>query len=322
MLLNLKQLITLAVVTVAAFVGFLAIFEVRQFSPTESAKIHQPPQAVDPRADLDNSQTTPQDTIALDKTEASREVRGKNGRPSRAAVEGLGAFSKLNPTFPNDNTIAPDVPTVGVEDVSDSFASSSEIGDANDDQSAFVSSVVSEPAAMGESFSSLPRLPAEAAKSYVSPHLSGRTSTLLAEIATEGAALRLHAETLGTFAWNPRFGWQSHAFYLEKVKGHINAVGERITELQQIRHAVLPWQQRAISEVTSHAADVAAGAQAAIVHLRENQDRLFVSEYRDRLRTIANHSAEMKQTVDKFLEYEKAQREYKQLQNELEIAGD
>jgi hypothetical protein len=108
---------------------------------------------------------------------------------------------------------------------------------------------------------------------------------------------------------------------LNKVKGHINAVGERTAELQQIRYAVLPWQQQAITEVTSHAAKVAASTQAAIVYLNENQNRLFVSEYGDHVTTIAHSSEDMKQTVDKFLDYDKTQRKLQQLQNELELGG-
>ena len=151
---------------------------------------------------------------------------------------------------------------------------------------------------------------------------SGRASTLLAEIQEEAVGLNRHAETLGTFARNPQFSWQSHAFYLDRVKAHINAIGERTAELQRISYAVLPWQQQAIPEVTAHAAQVAASTQAAIVYLRENQNRLFVSEYRDHLTTIADRSEDMKQTVDKYLDYEKAQQKFQKLQNELELSGD
>jgi hypothetical protein len=153
-------------------------------------------------------------------------------------------------------------------------------------------------------------------------YFSQRASTLLAEIQKEAADLGMNAETLGTFARNPQYSWQSHAFYLERVKGHINAVGERTAELQQISDSVLPWQQKAISEVTSHAAQVAASTQAAIVHLRENQNRLFVSEYREHLTTVADRADDMKQTVDKFLNYEEAQQKYLQLESELELTGD
>jgi hypothetical protein len=151
-------------------------------------------------------------------------------------------------------------------------------------------------------------------------YLSERASTLLAEIQKESAELSRHADTLGTFARSPQYSLQSHTFYLNKVKGHINAVGERTAELQQIRHAVLPWQEQAITEVTSHAAQVAASTQAAIVYLNENQGRHFVPEYRDHLTTIADSSMDLKDTVGKFLEYEKAQQKVQQLQNELELA--
>jgi signal transduction histidine kinase len=164
----------------------------------------------------------------------------------------------------------------------------------------------------------LPAAPGDHCAAY----LSGRASTLLGEIQEQAAGMQVHAETLGNFAWNPQYSWQSHAFYLDGVKGHINAVGERISEVQQIRNAVLPWQQQAIDQVAAHAAQVAASTEAAIAHLRENQDRLFVSEYRDHLTTIANSSEDMKQTVDKFLDYDKAQQKFQQLRNELELAGD
>ena len=102
----------------------------------------------------------------------------------------------------------------------------------------------------------------------------------------------------------------------------MNVVGERIGNLQQMRHSVLPWQQRAITEVNSHAKRVAESIQAAIVDLRENQNRLFVSEYREHLTTIANHSGEMKHTVDKFLDYEKTPKEAQRLQYEMQLVGD
>jgi hypothetical protein len=153
-------------------------------------------------------------------------------------------------------------------------------------------------------------------------YLSWRASTLLAQIQAEGAGLSRTAETLGTFARNLQYSWQSHANYLDGVKRHINAVGEHTAELQRIRHAVLPWQQLAITEVTSHAAQVAASTEAAILHLQENRRWLFASEYRDHLTTIADSSGDMKQTVDKFLDYEKTQQKFQQLQKELELAGD
>jgi hypothetical protein len=144
---------------------------------------------------------------------------------------------------------------------------------------------------------------------------------LLAEIKTEAAELKPQADTLGSFAGSSQFNWQSHVHYLHRVKDHINAVGKRTTELQQIRYAVLPWQQQAITEVTSHAAKVAASTQAAIVYLTENKGRHFVPEYRDHLTAIADSSMDLKDTVDKFLDYEKTQQKFQRLQDELGLGG-
>ena len=147
--------------------------------------------------------------------------------------------------------------------------------------------------------------------------MAERASTLLVKIQREAALLWRHADTLESLARNTQIGWQSHAYHLDQVKEHINAVGRHTAELQVIRHGVLPWQQQAINEVTSHAAELAASTEVAISHLRENRNRLFVPEYRAQLATIADHSEEMKQTVDKFLDYEKAQRTLQRLEDEL-----
>ena len=135
--------------------------------------------------------------------------------------------------------------------------------------------------------------------------LSGRASILPAEIQKETAELRPHPYPPGTFAWNAPYTLQSRVTFLDRAESHMNAVGGRVAKLPQIRRLVLRWQQEAITEVTSHATRVKADIQAAIVHLRENQNRLLVAEYRDHLTTIEDRSEDMKQTVDKFLNHEK-----------------
>jgi hypothetical protein len=272
--------------------------------------------------DLYGSQAVPGDIATLGQPDFYREVGTRTSRLPSVALESTGESLALDSTSLDDNAAVSAVPlsTATVEEVADSFVAPSETSERIEDQSVFTSQPVLKDSLVSTYLKG--PLPAATEASYGYPYLSSRASSLLAEIRAEGAGLRLNAETLGTFAWSPQFSWQSHAFYLEKVKGHINAVGERLAELQQIRHAVLPWQQQAIAEVTSHAAQVAASTQAAIVHLRENQNRLFVPEYRDHLRTIADRSGNMKQTVDKFLDYEKAQQRHRQLQDELEIASD
>ena len=153
----------------------------------------------------------------------------------------------------------------------------------------------------------------------VSASMSEQASTLLAEIQREAVLLCRHAGTLESLARNTGISWQSHAYQLDRVKKHINLVAKYTRELQAIHDEVLPWQQQAINELTSHAAGVATSTEAAISHLQENQNRLFVSEYRNHVTTIANNSEDMRQTVDKFLDYGKTERKLQQLEDKLEL---
>jgi hypothetical protein len=154
-----------------------------------------------------------------------------------------------------------------------------------------------------------------------SAYLADRASTLLAEIQEEAVGLRRNAATLRTFAHSTQHSWQTHARYLDRVKVHINEVGERIAELQRIRNSVLPWQQQAITELTTHAVQVAASTQAAIVQLNENRNSLLTSEYQAHLMTIDDSSADMEEWVNKFLDYENAQQKFLQLQDETGTGG-
>ena len=322
-----RIIVTLAGAAAITAVVLLALFTMREAAPTAAVEMSQP--------QLQETTNMPYGagTDELYRTVPTENPSGSQASPQRKLVQ-------------PDKTDAPQGPQaasliVAAEENSgtDSFLSQDDAFDSNfhDNNTAgwlasshetFESTqmAIREANSVSDSdtliLASLPVPPSAAAEGSANQYLSRRASELLTEIQREGAGLMRPAETLGTFSRNPRLSWQSHAYYLDKVKGHINAVGERTAELQGMSDAVLPWQQQAISEVTAHAAQIAASTQAAIVHLRENQNRLFVPEYRDHLTTIADRSEDMKQTVDKFLRYEKTQQELQQLQIELEIAGD
>ena len=186
---------------------------------------------------------------------------------------------------------------------------------------------------MGSVFASLPPLPGAPDRDHMTNYLSKQASRfmveiqqeigkLLAEIQKETAELRPRAYTRRTFPRDPDYSEQRRHYFLDRAEDHISAVGERIAQLQDMRLFVLPWQQQAITELTSHAQRVAGSIQAAKVHFRENQNRLFVSDYRDHLTTIADHSGALKQMVDKFLDYEKIPKDVYRLESAFEFAGD
>jgi len=144
---------------------------------------------------------------------------------------------------------------------------------------------------------------------------------LLTQIQAETNRLIPYAEQIDIYTRTARYNRVSHAASLEGVRQHINAVGERIRELQRIRGLLPTWQQLALDEVTANAAEVATSTQAAILHLNEIRSHTFTSPYRDHLSTIVDRSEEMKLTVDTFLQYHAAKLKLQSLESELEISG-
>jgi hypothetical protein len=158
--------------------------------------------------------------------------------------------------------------------------------------------------------------------SYDSAYASERASKLLSEIQAKAGSLTFNADTLNAIARHPQHSRHSHAYYLHEVKTDINAIGNLTAELQRLQGATLPWQQQAITEVTNHAAQVAASTQAAILHLNANPRGLWAPEYREHVASIADASQNVKSSVDKFLDYEKTQQKFQRLQYELELSPD
>ena len=130
---------------------------------------------------------------------------------------------------------------------------------------------------------------------------SAEASRLLEEIQPLARQLDRDAATLASYT-NNRLSWQSHASQLTLAKQHINAIGERIGELQAIRRTSAPWQQRAIDSIVPVAVELASRTEAAIGHLNENRGHLFSPVYTDHLRTIGEQADRLQQTVDTHLE--------------------
>lgn len=130
---------------------------------------------------------------------------------------------------------------------------------------------------------------------------STRASQLLKEIQSIARDLKRDAARLETYNFGG-FSWQSHAHQLTLAKQHINAIGSRVEDLQAIRSAAAPWQQQAIDAIVPVAVQLASRTENAISHLNENRHHLFAPAYTDHLSAIATSAAQMKQSVDVFLD--------------------
>jgi uncharacterized coiled-coil DUF342 family protein len=140
-----------------------------------------------------------------------------------------------------------------------------------------------------------------AVQSKTSSPSSAEASQLLKEVRTIAYNLERDAATLESYTFG-RLDWRTHADQLSLAREHINAIGNRLKNLQAIRSTAAPWQQQAIESIVPVATQLAARTEAAINHLNENRGYRFAPEYTDHLRTIADHSDQLKESVNVFLE--------------------
>lgn len=145
-------------------------------------------------------------------------------------------------------------------------------------------------------------------------------SDLLAEMKKLTYDLSRNADTLAGLARGNQVGRQTHANYLNVVRGHVNELGDRLERLQAIRHATAPWQQQAIDRMVPAAVELAGRTEAAINHLNENRQFLSTEPYRDHVGVITDRADELNESVKAFAEFDQTQQKMERLQEQLEIA--
>ena len=148
-----------------------------------------------------------------------------------------------------------------------------------------------------------------------------RATELLEQVRDISFQLSLDSERLKAVAAVPELDWQSHANYLALIRDHINRTGDLLREMDAIRSGLSAWQQQAMDRVVPIAAELARRTEAAIVHLRENPSSIRVSQYRDHISAMSDHSGEMRQYVSDFLEYGETRENLRELEMRLELAS-
>jgi hypothetical protein len=146
-------------------------------------------------------------------------------------------------------------------------------------------------------------------------------SGLLQEIRSLVSQAAEGTDVLNTGPRQNSLHWRSHAQHLNEVKTHINAMGKKLSRLQEIHGMIAPWQQKVVERVTPKAAALAAHTEEAIAYLSEHQNRLWTPDYTDRVSAMSEHVEEINRTVSMFLDYGKTSDRLKGLENRIEYTG-
>lgn len=164
---------------------------------------------------------------------------------------------------------------------------------------------------------------APVAAQSLNPSFENEASRLLKQVKVLSGQLKATGDRLEALAAANKLDRQhTHASELTEAREQINAIGKRLNRLQAIRSATASWQQNAIDEIVPVAANVAAHTQSALEHLNENRGFLYAPAYADYLAGIAQHSSELKSTVDAYLEFANTSDQHQKLQQKLDRMSD
>ena len=148
-------------------------------------------------------------------------------------------------------------------------------------------------------------------------NFTAEASQLLQGIRSDSTHLSATTDTLQSFS-RSSVSWQTHASELMLAKERINAIGERIQRLRDIRHLTAPSQQAAIDTIDPVGVNLAAHAQAAIQHLNENQRWLWSDPYTSHLNKLAASADLMRKSVGLHLDLASAQNKIDTLRGQID----
>ena len=149
---------------------------------------------------------------------------------------------------------------------------------------------------------------------------SDEASKLLKEIQSRAADLSYDASILESFT-RSQPSWQTHAEHLARAGTHINAIGERLQRLNEIREVSAPWQKDAIDSLMPVAVSLANRTNAAIQHTKQNGRNLWSEVYTEHLRAISGHADQLKETVGLHLDLSSTQDKLDELRTRAATLG-
>jgi hypothetical protein len=165
--------------------------------------------------------------------------------------------------------------------------------------------------------------PEQAARGSHTRDVSREASLTLAGIRADALQAEDHAGQLLAFARNTSVDWQTHGGELEQIREEVNDIGAKLSRLEGMRSAVLPWQREAIERTEVAVREMADNTRQAIGYLKANQGRLWNPVYEHCAANLYNESSSLSRTIGDFEKMARLRREERDLETELGTnAGD
>ena len=120
---------------------------------------------------------------------------------------------------------------------------------------------------------------------------------------------------------NRQMHWRTHSVHLERLRQHVNELGEMLVSLENLQHRANPAQRTAIEQARPHLAAAAAGLKQSISLIAEHRNSVYWSSYAESINTISVYATALHESMDAILDYENARTRLHQLELLTPIEG-
>jgi light-regulated signal transduction histidine kinase (bacteriophytochrome) len=147
---------------------------------------------------------------------------------------------------------------------------------------------------------------------------SEQISKLLSRAKSHAVMAENDAATLESYT-RSKMDWQSHARQLERIKEHVNELGQLNKQLSDSRAEGSPWQQTAIDQVDMRLREMADLLTGTIRHLNDNPSQVHMQAYRDYVKSNGELTSRIAKMIDDFVDYDEAKSKAASLEQKLEL---
>ena len=148
-------------------------------------------------------------------------------------------------------------------------------------------------------------------------NFKGEANGIFEAVQSDAEEALYHADKLESFAGDFKLDWATHATEWDYLRSDIDDIGAKVCRLETIRRVVAPWQQHAIDQIAAAAREMAYNAQDAIVFGNANQNKLWLTSYRDKVINLDNEARSLTHSVGNAVEFASVSKEYRDLEHKL-----
>ena len=147
---------------------------------------------------------------------------------------------------------------------------------------------------------------------------SDQISNLLSQAKNHAVLAEDDAATLESYTGSTSH-WRAHAAQLNRIREHVNELGQLNKQLGDARTEGSPWQQKAVDQVDAHLREMADLLTITINHLSDNKSQVHLQTYRDYAQANAKLASHIAKMIDDFVDYDEAKSKAESLEQKLEL---